>query len=603
MKLNRGGQFIAVALVLVPLAYFGNQWMEKSNLGRAVTAPTVAAKANVDGNSADARAAGQIVTQAALPKAQATKPLKLIGIPWNAQIGLHRANGGVATTPDSLMAKHGVNLVIERQDDYSKIFAEQLAFAAGVAAGEDTPSKGVAFAVIMGDGFPAYIYGAQKELAKINQQLQVVGTFGFSKGEDKCMMPPEVKADKQKARGQLVAAVLRDGDWNICVKWATDNDIPINPDPKTYDPEALNFAAVDSFDAGDTLLINGHKENRPVIKTVMKNGVATAILTGEIRSVPVTGSATWTPGDVNIAEKVGGVIAIASTKEYEFQMPATLIGNRDWMVKHPLIVQNLLLAAFKGAELVRSSDAELLAGAAVSALVYKEKDANYWATYFKGKNQVDKKGQLVSLGGSSVATLGDNAYYFGLNGAGLTGNVDIFKSVYTVYGGFAKHYYPDELPALVPYEQVVNKTYLEAILAKATVVGAAQTPKYDRLAQTSTITFANRSYTIEFETGKATFTPRATFALQDLLNNIKVSGLIVQVNGHTDNVGDPNTNMTLSMNRAAAVKAWLVMNGQGSIPAARVNVRAFGDTTPVADNKTAAGKSANRRVEVLLLSN
>jgi outer membrane protein OmpA-like peptidoglycan-associated protein len=603
MKLKLGGRILVGIAILAPLAYYGNQWMEKSNIGKQVTAATVATKADVGGNAAEAAAAGQVATTVTLPKATTHQSLRVLGLPWNAWIGMQRANGGATTTPDSLMAQAGVNLTLERQDDYTKMFAEQLAFAAGVAAGEDTPTKGAAFTIIMGDGYPAYIYGAQKELAKIKQQLQVVGTFGFSRGEDKCMLPPEVKVDKQKARGQLVAAVLRDGDWNLCVKWATDNDIPINPDPKTYDPEALNFAAVDSFDAADTLLITKHAEDRPVIKSTTKNGVTTAVATGEVRHVFITGTATWTPGDVNVATKVGGVVSIASTKEYQFQMPAVLIGNRDWMAKHPLVVQNLLLAAFKGAELVRSSDKELLAGGAISAQIYKEQDAAYWAKYFKGTTQLDAKGQLVSLGGSSVAGLGDNAYYFGLNGAGLTGNVDIFKSVYTVYGGFAKHYYPDELPELTPYDQVVNKTYLEALLKQASVVGKAQTPKYEELATTSTTTFSQRDYSIEFDTGKATFTPKAAATLQDLFNNVQATGLIVQVNGHTDNVGAPASNMALSLQRANAVKAWLIANGQGSIPDKRVTTRAFGDTTPMADNASPAGRAANRRVEVLLLAN
>ena len=55
----------------------------------------------------------------------------------------------------------------------------------------------------------------------------------------------------QAAKGALIAAVMRDGDYNICAAWAAQNGIPINPDEKTYDPEALNFSGVSAFTDAD----------------------------------------------------------------------------------------------------------------------------------------------------------------------------------------------------------------------------------------------------------------------------------------------------------------------------------------------------------------
>ena len=143
---------------------------------------------------------------------------RVLVLPWNADAALHYANGDAVTTPGSMMAAHGVHIALERQDDYSQMVAEQAVFAGEIAKGVANPTKGAAFVVIMGDGGPGYFASAKDSFAKLGQQLEVVGSFGYSRGEDKCMLPAAVAGDPQKARGSLIGAVLRDGDWNICMK-------------------------------------------------------------------------------------------------------------------------------------------------------------------------------------------------------------------------------------------------------------------------------------------------------------------------------------------------------------------------------------------------
>jgi OOP family OmpA-OmpF porin len=69
----------------------------------------------------------------------------------------------------------------------------------------------------------------------------------------------------------------------------------------------------------------------------------------------------------------------------------------------------------------------------------------------------------------------------------------------------------------------------------------------------------------------------------------------VEIAGHTDNLGDPATSMPLSQRRADAIKAALVRLG---LPAERMISRGYGELQPLASNKTAAGRIANRRVEI-----
>ena len=557
-----------------------------------VAASAVPGQADVPVATANAAVAQPALVTSTLAPATGDYTARTLVLPWNAVAGLAYANGDVATAPDSLMARHGVHLALERQDDYAQMVAEQALFAGEVANGVARPTKGAAFVVIMGDALPGYAASAKAALDKLGQQVEVVGALGYSRGEDKCMLPAEVASDPQKARGALIGAVLRDGDWNICIKYAADNRIPVNADPKTYDPDAMNFVSVGAFTEADEKLIAASKgacETRPV--------VSAGKLTGESRRVCQNGTATWTPGDVKVAREVGGLAAVASTREYMWQMPAVIIGNKQWMAQNPAFVKNLLAASFEASDAIKGSDADLLAASAVMAKVMKEQTPEWWAKYHRGAVEKDSKGLDIRLGGSTTNNLADNLYLLGLNG-----NDNLYKRVYTVYGGIARTMYPQEMPQVLPYESVVDAGYVQALAAEATAAAQARpaTPVFDAHAP-ATSTFAKRSWAIEFDTGKATFRPEAMPVLDAMLDQVAVSGLTVQVSGHTDNVGDPSSNLALSRRRAEAVGAWLQANASSSFPKERVRTRAYGDQQPVASNATADGRARNRRVDIALV--
>ena len=71
------------------------------------------------------------------------------------------------------------------------------------------------------------------------------------------------------------------------------------------------------------------------------------------------------------------------------------------------------------------------------------------------------------------------------------------------------------------------------------------------------------------------------------------------MSGHTDNVGDKKSNQLLSENRAKAVYDYLVKNG---IPADRLTTKGYGDTQPIANNDTEAGRAENRRTEFKVIA-
>ena len=70
------------------------------------------------------------------------------------------------------------------------------------------------------------------------------------------------------------------------------------------------------------------------------------------------------------------------------------------------------------------------------------------------------------------------------------------------------------------------------------------------------------------------------------------------IEGHTDSDGKDTLNQKLSEDRAAAVKNYLIENG---VDAGRLTSVGYGETKPIASNKTKTGKAQNRRVEVKLI--
>jgi outer membrane protein OmpA-like peptidoglycan-associated protein len=102
---------------------------------------------------------------------------------------------------------------------------------------------------------------------------------------------------------------------------------------------------------------------------------------------------------------------------------------------------------------------------------------------------------------------------------------------------------------------------------------------------------------LNFDTDQATLRPDAQPTLAEVEKLLRQSpDLRLSVQGHTDNAGTPAHNQQLSEARARTVMAALV--GAGTA-ADRLEAAGFGQTRPVADNATEAGRAQNRRVELV----
>jgi len=102
---------------------------------------------------------------------------------------------------------------------------------------------------------------------------------------------------------------------------------------------------------------------------------------------------------------------------------------------------------------------------------------------------------------------------------------------------------------------------------------------------------------INFESGKSELKAGGQATAKEIIAMLKSApNLKVSVEGHTDNFGTAAANQKLSQARAESVMAAIVAGG---IAAARVSSKGFGQTTPIADNRTDEGRAKNRRVELV----
>lgn len=504
---------------------------------------------------------------------------------WNAQFSGMYANGGVRTTKGALFDQAHLDVAYLRQDDCSKQMADLVKFAGEYKTNPNTPGVLISF---MGDGMPAFMTSLSKSLEPLGPEYQPIIlpiAHGKSFGEDQVMGPASWKQDPHNAIGRCVAGVLRDGDVNILLKWAGDNGIKVNPDETTYDPEAINLIAANDFLDAPNKYITGYAESRKLIV----NGKTT----GRDTTVGVDAVATWTPGDVNVATKKGGLVTIANTHQYASQMPVQTIAIKKWAYDHRTDIESMIIALAQAGDQVRSFTEARKFAAEVSAAVYQEQNAAYWLKYFNGVEEPDVQGLKVHLGGSAVFNLADMANSYGLG----TDKVDRYKAVYNTFGNLMVKMYPVIMPNFLPYEKAVDKSFLLSVISNhpELLEGKAIETKY---ASEITEAVSSRSYHIEFETGSAVIRPASYKMLDEIFESAVVAeGLKIGVFGHTDNNGSDEVNMPLSEKRAAAVRDYLIRRG---LKGDRIETKGFGSTKPVGDNTTEAGRSRNRRVEIVL---
>jgi outer membrane protein OmpA-like peptidoglycan-associated protein len=137
-----------------------------------------------------------------------------------------------------------------------------------------------------------------------------------------------------------------------------------------------------------------------------------------------------------------------------------------------------------------------------------------------------------------------------------------------------------------------NDYYLTLVLKEAMKQDVTASDMFDALNREGHIALY-----INFDTGKSTIKPESKQIINQIVEMMKANpGLKIGVEGHTDNVGNPKSNKTLSDERAKAVVTAIVAQG---IDTKRLSAAGYGQDKPIADNKTEEGRAKNRRVELV----
>ncbi len=134
------------------------------------------------------------------------------------------------------------------------------------------------------------------------------------------------------------------------------------------------------------------------------------------------------------------------------------------------------------------------------------------------------------------------------------------------------------------------------------VAGVAENngcPPIPRMTEVEISVLDNLARTVYFNSGKDSFKPE-TYAILDKIAEL-IKGFPSEsftIGGHTDSVGSDALNQKLSDERAAAVKKYLESKVSNKFTA-----KGYGESDPIASNKTRAGRAENRRVDIKLVKN
>lgn len=518
--------------------------------------------------------------------------IEVRGLPfgWNGFAAANYAVGGTETSKGSLAEEAKLNIHLSVQNSCSEQCNQLYAFAQALHDGEANPSKGVHFINLMGDGVASYITGLNQKLMKDfgeEYRAEVVTFTGASYGEDKWMLKKKYATD---ARGSVTATVKMDGDWDIAIIKSQLQGWDINNDATTYERNKVNFVPAPNNDYIESgkMYLSGAK----VTLHIAEDGK----LTGKDTTVGITGVASWFPVDQQIVTGKGGMVTVASTKDFPSQMGCAIIMIKKWADANKDIVVRMIEVFGKGGDQIKSHDEALQFASKVSEVVFadKEKTADDWYKGFKSFDLTDDDGNTVNIGGSRAFSLADAANY-----TGVDGSTDDYKKIYTTFANIDHEADSTAVTEVMDYSLMVDWKFLKEAynnLKGKNEVGT--TSRVDISSATKGDMIGDANYAIEFDNGSAVIKPASYAILDKILGQLAIaSDAFVEVAGHTSSTGNPQSNQTLSEQRAQAVMQYLQSKDE-ELTGNKVSSKGYGSTHTLTGVDRTDAK--NRRVEIKL---
>ncbi|MBL0191297.1 MAG: OmpA family protein [Saprospiraceae bacterium] len=304
------------------------------------------------------------------------------------------------------------------------------------------------------------------------------------------------------------------------------------------------------------------------------------------KSQQVDAAVVWSPDDADCVKSVPGARILESTKSASNIIADAFIAKKSFVDSHETKLQQLYEGWMQGAAEINSSD------------VNKRKAAKILSQAFDGFTEAD---MYSALGNVRLATHGDNKNFFGLNPSykGVkaeelyTRMADVYKGL-----GFAQGKVPSWRLASNPI--AISSTDLAGVSHQAEGQKSFATISQNEAADKEAV--ATKRVSITFRSGEFALDENAKYIVDKEMVSIAkaFSNARIRIEGNTDNVGNRESNLSLSQKRAQSVANYLI--GTYGMPRNRFIVIGNGPDNPVADNATDAGRNKNRRTDFELIS-